>query len=257
MTVPLARRQTPTPFQCPECKGYFGNFAGLNRHRHQTHGVDLDKEKQAKPKPDKPQTKAKPGPHKCPECPLTFDTPQNLGKHRRFTHNVFGRSFAAKTMQAKKAAHTPAPTPAPAPVQTAQRFKCPECERSFTDVRALSVHRRFTHGIEGKSTEAARQREKTQTKALTKTKTALTPSTPTELTNGNGRTQGPNHHQTPTAKTGDSYRNDAAFAQISLAIAHTVGVIENIIGTASFRYDVAPREFAKRIILSLGEHYSS
>lgn len=42
-------------------------------------------------------------------------------------------------------------------------FRCPECDRTFTNAQGLGAHRKRAHGVEGGSRRAATRRASTQT----------------------------------------------------------------------------------------------
>jgi uncharacterized C2H2 Zn-finger protein len=114
-------------------------------------------------------------------------------------------------------------------------FQCPHCERSFPKQHGLSIHISSAHQI---STEMA-----------------LTPPTISkELTNGDGRTQAVTQQPEAKADRNGHRHSDAALAQ-ALAIAHVTGIIENVILTVAAKYDLPPRQFASRVVVSLGERY--
>ena len=173
------------------------------------------------------------GIYRCPECwdkqhrAIDFSSGSKLGKHRRFKHGVMGRSHDAKKMQ-ELASQTKV-------VNGTLMFQCPHCERSFPKQHGLSVHISSAHQI---STEMA-----------------LTPPTISkELTNGDGRTQAVTQQPEAKADRNGHRHSDAALAQ-ALAIAHVTGIIENVILTVAAKYDLPPRQFASRVVVSLGERY--
>jgi uncharacterized C2H2 Zn-finger protein len=189
---------------------------------------------------------------RCPECWSTnhravdFASPAELGKHRRFKHGVVGSSHTAEKMRRLAKENVPAvvpAVPAAAPAVPAvpvvsvatENFPCPHCSRTFPKQHGLSIHVSQVHH-------------------KLPAETALTPPPSKELTNGHDRTQGVVQTETSNG-TRNGYRNDAALAQ-ALAIAHVTGVIENVLLTTASRYDIAPRQFAQRVVVALGERYS-
>jgi hypothetical protein len=164
------------------------------------------------------------GIYRCPECwassrrRIDLKSAFDLGRHRRFQHKILGRSAGKTEDQAE-----------------GQLFQCPHCERSFPKQHGLSIHISSAHQI---STEMA-----------------LTPPTISkELTNGDGRTQAVTQQPEAKADRNGHRHSDAALAQ-ALAIAHVTGIIENVILTVAAKYDLPPRQFASRVVVSLGERY--
>jgi len=168
--------------------------------------------------------------HRCPECmdklhrSVIFSTPVELGKHRRFKHGVLGRNHA-KGQEAKARVHGLLPGQVTCEVEG--------CGKTFKNAHGLLVHKSTVHKPQPT--------------------TALAPTTSQELMNGNGSTQTQtiNGHEA----NGRSRTHVAATAE-ALAIANGVGHIENLLLTIANRYDVPPRQFARRVIVALGERYS-
>jgi hypothetical protein len=251
----------------PDCGKEYKNKSGLASHMGFVHGMTIEGEL-------------------LPEG--------SIEKRKQALKNVMRNTHAGRT-----AAHTPEAR-AKAAHTTRERhfaklkeqgiFRCPECwdtshrKVEFSTPTELGKHRRFKHGVLGRSQTAEKmQRRAAANEAKTKTANgfqcpqcsrsfpkqhglsihitqahknlALTPSTSQELTNGNGSTQGTtNGHQKPKANRAGSY-DDAAFAE-TLAVSNLAGKLEGIILTASAEFDIAPRQLARRVILALGEHYS-
>jgi hypothetical protein len=208
---------------------------------------------------------AEQGIYRCPECAetkryLDFDSPRALGRHRQAAHGIEGAQHAktaasqsvfeaalaerqpkqlSATQQAKSLPPRPIGRPKnPRPPIPQLPFQCDACSKTFKTQHGLSIHIAQAHKIS--------------------TETALTPSTSQELIHVNARTQRSaaapvlNGH----TETRRSHPDDAAIAE-AIAVADAVGNIKGFLGHAADEHDVAPRQFARRVILALSEHYST
>jgi hypothetical protein len=193
------------------------------------------------------------GIHRCPECldetpsrKTDFLTSQQLATHRRAAHGVAGvqhektqRSLELKALRDQRVAAGKAPQGRPSTKYIPQLpFKCDVegCVRTFKNQHGLNIHVAQAHKVS--------------------TLTALTPSTSKELNHGNSSTQGITQPETSEARNGHGHRDNASAAQ-ALAIAHVTGVIENVLLTAAAKYDLPPRQFAERSLVTLIQRYQA
>jgi hypothetical protein len=254
--------------KCTQCEKEYKNNAGLSSHMAMVHKMTRTGEllpEDAIKKREKglkkaihthisnshsPETRAKAGKtrtenhlnklkeqgiHRCPECwetqhrAVDFKTPTELGQHRRFQHNVLGRSYTAMKLRKMTTAKLLS-----SKVTTEGQLQCPQCQRTFTKQHGLSIHIAQVHKPN-----------------------ALTTRSTQELMNGDGRTK--DQHESPQTQISRSHKHQHESSQVAeaLAIAHVTGIIENIILTTASRSELSSREFATRVVLALGQRYSS
>jgi hypothetical protein len=177
---------------------------------------------------------------RCPECSRTshkirdFVSPKELGKHRRFAHGVLGR----KHLKVKKAIEQIEVALTNHEKIDVTKCPYPDCGRSFKNAHGLSIHIHQAH------------------KAGPNKPSTLVPTAGQELIHANGNTQGTTatHHVNGKAARRSDY-DDAETAQ-AIAVAHLTGNIESLILATANEYDLPPRQFARRVILTLGERHS-
>jgi len=192
---------------------------------------------------------AQQGIFRCPECmqslhrKIDFPTATELGKHRRFKHGVLGRNHL-KTQVAlerrqeqriEQRTNGVIVNPKVA-VNSNGRVQCPQCPNTFKALKFLAAHLKRKHQVDPRGLQ-------------------ILPATTEELIHANGSTQRTAAHTVhATERHGNSH--DASFAE-TIAVADAVGNIKGFLSHAADEHDVAPRQFARRVILALGQHYSS
>lgn len=253
--------------QCPikDCGKEFGNNAGLSSHMRSTHQASIPTDMLNKPEQreqrelrlrygiQRPVAKAEStiaahksgdqpvsleerykklwakGNFTCLECRddgkrVSFPNPLTLGRHRKFAHGVQGRNF--KKNRAAVARHKEILAgQGQSLLDEPGAYSCPHCPRVFTTLRGLTVHTATTH--RDQSAPASIVHLPAQ-----------------ELPDG----------KPPQQSNRNAAPNNAELAE-ALAIAHVTGQFKSLILAASHEYDVPPRQFAKRCILTLSKQY--
>lgn len=184
---------------------------------------------------------------RCPECSRNnhkindLPTATELGKHRRFAHGVLGRHHR-KTQEALERRHeakaAEITTNSDAPLEQNQ---CPQCERIFKSKHSLTIHIGRAHQVNPSQPLLP----------------LPSPIQNQELIHGNGSTHRTAVHTNGHAEERRAYPNDSAITEVAIAIANAVGYIENYVVTTALKYDIPAKQFARRLIITLGEHYST
>jgi len=189
---------------------------------------------------------------KCPKCHREFSAGPGLGSHLRTVHGIIGTSkstlsYRKKQKQANdtaKAADVPSRSPDPQivagntkPAVSPAALDCPECKAegitaSFSDAKNLGRHRRFKHGVIGRSAVKA---------ALRVTAGAGSFNTERTLVPYAGRTQ----NQLTTIRNHEEIQNGFAIDPIALALA--VGNLEEFCRHFAQEHDVPARQFTRHV----------
>ncbi len=159
---------------------------------------------------------------KCPDCEFFATDPRHLGRHRRFTHGTPGKKNFRKDGTPRKGATLP-------PGMTPALIKCtePDCIAEFPTSTGLAIHKKFAHGIPGKTAK--------YNKVKKANKTALVKVEPAAIeTNGNGHHRGRAATQSPNGFP-------------LQFIGHVVGYLERCCHEEAFKNDLPAKTFTRDV----------